>query len=239
MIVLILGDFMRQITKMIWPSIMTLVMLVCLCPSFFTHCDEYWENKAITNQSPRIVQHYGQEALELWLQALETGDFYQYRKKTGYWKPSSTDPNIHPQWMVHSGQIIESDVCIYMGPYATKDMFLAECNKRGYKYPEDYNRMSDDWIWGRNPDADPKNWPQITEKQYLASLKQQPAAPTNTAAADSLKNFTGNNAEFNAYYYYTNYPDLQNAIGADGAKLLQHYNQYGKTEKRVASKLLK
>ena len=230
---------MRQITKMIWPSIMTLAMLVCLCPSFFTHCDEYWENKAITDQSPRIVQHYGQEALELWLQALETGDFYQYRKKTGYWKPSSTDPKIHPQWMVHSGQIIESDVCIYMGPYATKDMFLAECNKRGYKYPEDIRRIwAEDYFFEQNPGANPDNWPKITEKQYLASLKQQPAAPANTAV-DSLKNFTGNTAEFNAYYYYTNYPDLQSAIGADGAKLLQHYNQYGKTEKRVANKLLK
>ncbi|MBE5859626.1 MAG: hypothetical protein E7301_05820 [Butyrivibrio sp.] len=57
------------------------------------------------------------------------------------------------------------------------------------------------------------------------------------AAMDSLKNYAGNNAEFNAYYYYTNYKDLQDAFGADADKLLNHYNQLGKAEGRVANRI--
>ena len=227
----------------------SIACMVCLSICVAANCIQEHSSDIIVQKVTQarceaITANYGQEATDLWLQALETGDFYQYRKKTGYWKSSITDPNVigtgqNAGLVSLAGQTIESDVYIYMGPYATKDMFLAECNKRGYKYPEDIRRIwAEDYFFEQNPSANPDNWPKITEKQYLASLKQQPAAPANTAV-DSLKNFTGNTAEFNAYYYYTNYPDLQSAIGADGAKLLQHYNQYGKAEKRVANKLLK
>ena len=51
---------------------------------------------------------------------------------------------------------------------------------------------------------------------------------------EALKTYKGNTDKFNAYAYYTNNTDLQAAIGADGDKLLAHYNKYGKAEGRVA-----
>ena len=51
-----------------------------------------------------------------------------------------------------------------------------------------------------------------------------------------LKSFAGNSDEFNAYYYYENYPDLQAAFGKNADALLNHYNTYGKTENRIAGK---
>ena len=54
------------------------------------------------------------------------------------------------------------------------------------------------------------------------------------AAVEALKNYKGNNDEFNAYVYYINNADLQAAFGPDGDKLLDHFNEYGKTEGRKA-----
>ena len=51
---------------------------------------------------------------------------------------------------------------------------------------------------------------------------------------EALKTYKGNTKDFNAYTYYMNNTDLQTAIGADGDKLLKHYNDYGKTEGRKA-----
>ena len=65
------------------------------------------------------------------------------------------------------------------------------------------------------------------------TLDAEPATTiSNTSSADAveaLKTYKGNTSEFNAYYYYKNNTDLQTAIGADGDKLLNHYNKYGKT----------
>ena len=60
------------------------------------------------------------------------------------------------------------------------------------------------------------------------------SATTTNALVEALKTYKGNTEEFNAYTYYINYVDLQTAIGADGDKLLKHYNEYGKAEGRVA-----
>ena len=57
----------------------------------------------------------------------------------------------------------------------------------------------------------------------------------NVAAAQALKTYAGNNAEFNAYNYYQRYADLQTAIGPDGDKLLAHYTTCGKAEGRVGN----
>lgn len=59
----------------------------------------------------------------------------------------------------------------------------------------------------------------------------------NTAAQNALRNFSGNTAEFNALYYYYNYQDLRDAFGMDPVKLLEHYNTFGKNEKRVANRM--
>ncbi|MCR5595391.1 MAG: hypothetical protein K6G12_06060 [Lachnospiraceae bacterium] len=55
-------------------------------------------------------------------------------------------------------------------------------------------------------------------------------------AVEALKNYPGNTKEFNAYYYYLNYRDLQDAFGQDGDKLLEHYNVFGKNENRIANR---
>ena len=68
-------------------------------------------------------------------------------------------------------------------------------------------------------------------KLAAASTAQANAA---NSAVEALKTYKGNTEEFNAYAYYTSNVDLQTAIGADGDKLLKHYNEYGKAEGRVA-----
>ncbi len=65
--------------------------------------------------------------------------------------------------------------------------------------------------------------------------------PTYGMKADMaapLKWYANNNGEFNAYDYYMNYPDLQNAYGTDGDALFTHFYQNGKAEHRVANRLL-
>lgn len=57
---------------------------------------------------------------------------------------------------------------------------------------------------------------------------------TVDAAVEALKTYKGNTSEFNAYTYYINNKDLQTAFGADGDKLLKHFNEYGKAEGRKA-----
>ena len=63
------------------------------------------------------------------------------------------------------------------------------------------------------------------------------AITADQAAVEALKTYKGNSATFNAYTYYTSNADLQTAIGADGDKLLAHYNNYGMAEKRKAKKV--
>ena len=70
-----------------------------------------------------------------------------------------------------------------------------------------------------------------TEQAKAIRTKKQAAA--NAAKIPALKDYAGNNEEFNAYAYYTKYPDLQEAIGPDGDKLLEHYNNFGKAEGRT------
>ncbi len=65
------------------------------------------------------------------------------------------------------------------------------------------------------------------------------AANGTTATAvdtkvEALKTYKGNTKDFNAYDYYMNNTDLQTAIGPDGEALLEHYNEYGKKEGRIA-----
>ena len=56
--------------------------------------------------------------------------------------------------------------------------------------------------------------------------------------AAPLKWYANNNSEFNAYDYYMNYPDLQNAYGTNADALFTHFYQSGKAEHRVANRLL-
>ena len=73
---------------------------------------------------------------------------------------------------------------------------------------------------------------------YVQNINQTAAqgGQEYRAAVENLKKYAGNTNEFNAYYYYVNYADLQNAFGPDGDKLLEHYNVFGKNEKRIATR---
>ena len=75
-----------------------------------------------------------------------------------------------------------------------------------------------------------------TTKATTATATTNTAVAKNvvTDAVEALKTYTGNTKDFNAYTYYINNSDLQTAIGADGDKLLKHYNEYGKAEGRKA-----
>ena len=71
-------------------------------------------------------------------------------------------------------------------------------------------------------------------KLNAASTATATQATASTDAVDALKTYKGNTKDFNAYTYYINNTDLQTAVGADGDKLLKHYNDFGKAEGRIA-----
>ena len=71
---------------------------------------------------------------------------------------------------------------------------------------------------------------------YVQNIDTSYAQKADMAAP--LKWYANNNSEFNAYDYYMNYPDLQNAFGTNGDALFTHFYQTGKAEHRVANKLL-
>lgn len=50
------------------------------------------------------------------------------------------------------------------------------------------------------------------------------------------KDYSGAPYYYNPLYYYLNYSDLREAYGADPAKLIEHFVNYGIAEKRTASK---
>lgn len=72
-----------------------------------------------------------------------------------------------------------------------------------------------------------------TTRSTTASTSNVTSSKT-TNAVEALKTYKGNSSEFNAYTYYTNYADLQTAVGADGDKLLKHWLDHGKPEGRIA-----
>ena len=71
-------------------------------------------------------------------------------------------------------------------------------------------------------------------KLNAASATTATQTKAATDAVEALKTYKGNTKDFNAYTYYINNTDLQTAVGADGDKLLKHYNDFGKTEGRIA-----
>ena len=76
----------------------------------------------------------------------------------------------------------------------------------------------------------------VCKPPKLNAASATTATQTNAAtdAVEALKTYKGNTKDFNAYTYYINNTDLQTAVGADGDKLLKHYNDFGKTEGRIA-----
>ena len=73
-----------------------------------------------------------------------------------------------------------------------------------------------------------------TSTTATTTTKAATTTTTANSAVEALKNYKGNTKDFNAYTYYINNADLQTAFGADGDKLLKHFNEYGKAEGRKA-----
>lgn len=195
-----------------------------------------------------IEAEYGVDAKNAYVDAAKTGDWYQYRSITGFWKPAKYDPKFKayaipgiadPTYFLHNG-VTEDEDFIYslLGPYATAADWIAICQQYGVtawggssSVPgTDMHAM----VYGQMPIS---GYKKITKQQYLAShgAAQQAKTPAaSNSSVEALKSYAGNNAEFNAYTYYTRYADLQSAVGPNGDALLKHWNQYGKAEGRVA-----
>lgn len=65
--------------------------------------------------------------------------------------------------------------------------------------------------------------PRIARAETVTSTSQE---------VEALKTASVNSSEFNAYYYYITYPDLQAAFGANADLLYIHWTTVGKTEGR-------
>lgn len=65
--------------------------------------------------------------------------------------------------------------------------------------------------------------PRIARAETVTSTSQE---------VEALKTASVNSSEFNAYYYYITYPDLQSAFGANADLLYVHWTTVGKAEGR-------
>lgn len=192
-----------------------------------------------------IEKIYGADAKNAYVNGVITGDYTQFRTAIGDWRPVCDLPNIN---IKADGSNYVGEICTteqayeyttyeLFGKYGTVSDLFAYAAQYGYNLSDQtqFNNFKLDVIlWKTVP---------YPAKKKAPSTAAQPAAKAASAASNSkveaLKSYKGNTAEFNAYYYYVNYPDLQTAIGADGKALLKHYNEFGKAEGRVASKSIK
>lgn len=86
---------------------------------------------------------------------------------------------------------------------------------------------------GVDGDALLKHYNKYGKKEGRVAINSN--ATSSNPSVEALKTYKGNTKNFNAYVYYSNNADLQVAIGPDGDSLLKHYNEYGKTEGRIAN----
>lgn len=251
---------MKHLTKQILSMLAVICLLAGVSGVFFmdAHASTDWMNSSLDGGMQRLYgrinEVYGSEAVDLYKKAVLTGDYYYYRQHVGCWKPVCQDTKVMGKiegCISQPALIWEQAAHSFMGKYATVQDFLDRLAETGYtvdnytdnpvvSYPALKKNLSQPthkalatlpyrtWVDGvyNIGDANP-----------YASASAAPASTTNTAAAESLKSYKGNTAEFNAYYYYVNYADLQNAFGTNGDLLKQHYTQYGKVEGRIANKL--
>ena len=128
------------------------------------------------------------------------------------------------------------DYQYFVGEHTSKDTYVECSYKSGTEYITIHigadEQVKNVFFYFYDQDLDrTKDYASI--EVYVQNIK--PAL--TDSSAEVLKTYAGNNAEFNAYYYYANYPDLQAAYGKNADALLAHYNAFGKNEKRVANKL--
>ncbi len=129
-------------------------------------------------------------------------------------------------------------VC-YVGNHSSQGTFV-ECScKRGSEYvklhigaDETVKNVFFFFYVDEDPYKDGSKYAGI--EVYVQGINTKLSDPNVVA----LQYYQGNNAAFNAYYYYLNYPDLQAAFGLNGDALLKHYTTFGISEGRVANKLV-
>ncbi|WP_155828842.1 hypothetical protein [Butyrivibrio sp. NC2007] len=184
-----------------------------------------------------IGKKYGEDAKTAYQNAVITGDYTAYRTLVKDWRPTQDVPgiNVHPDGRDLTGnaltnaQSYEYDAYQLFGKYGTVNDLFTYAAQYGYdlNVADQYNKFSLAWTVY-------KTVPKPAKKAAPAKTTTAPAA--NNTKVEALKTYKGNNANFNAYWYYTNYADLQAAFGPDGKALKDHWNQHGKTEGRVANK---
>lgn len=190
-----------------------------------------------------IGKKYGEDAKAAYQNAVITGDYTAYRTLVKEWRPTSEVPgiNVHPDGRDFTGdaltaaQSYEWSAYELFGKYGTVNDLFAYAAQYGYdlNVAEQRNKFNMAYLVY-------KTVPYPAKKAAPAKTTAAKTAPAaNNSQVEALKSFKGNTAEFNAYFYYTNYPDLQAAFGADGTKLKNHFSQYGKAEGRVANKSIK
>ena len=67
---------------------------------------------------------------------------------------------------------------------------------------------------------------------YLPRIDKAETVTSTSQEVEALKTASVNSNEFNAYYYYITYPDLQAAFGANADLLYVHWTTVGKAEGR-------
>jgi len=194
-----------------------------------------------------IEQEYSTEAKEAYIQAVQTGDYYQYRSITGFWQPTIKDPKLkahansgkaNPLYFLNSVAIDdELTVYNYLGAYGTATDYVAICQQYGVVAFSSVYKTGNDAYAQYVEGTMPKTGTKITKQQYLANHSNvaTATATSSNSAVEALKTYSGNTSEFNAYTYYTRYADLQSAVGANGDALLKHWQAYGKAEGRIAN----
>lgn len=183
-----------------------------------------------------IKRKYGEEASALWIQGLKDGDLVPFREKIGDFTHGN-DFFLHDDRGGFGGvtlspaEDMQDSTDVLLGPYATVQDYIACAQSMGY---DPFNvdsrcELCIAVVLGKVTKPD-----KITKAQYQ---KNHPATEKNvapSAAVEALKIYRGNTSEFNAYQYYTRYPDLQVAYGANGDALIKHYCEHGKAEGRNA-----
>lgn len=214
-------------------------------PNWITYTNTFLGTTGVDQELLDFVRmEYGDSAVDALIQGITTGDFYQYRSITGYWKNTQSDPKLKayamsdradPVWYLTASSALtwETVVYNYLGPYATMADYAAVCQQYGVTKPfasSGAGSSVEAQLFGNMPLKG--TW--ITQKQYLANHSTA-AATSSNSAVEALKTYSGNTSEFNAYTYYTRYADLQSAVGANGDALLKHWQAYGKAEGRIAN----
>lgn len=130
----------------------------------------------------------------------------------------------------------------FLGPHSSQKTYLECSYKAGSEYvrihigPDEttknvffYFYVDDDKVQSKDIHDCIEVYVQNIDYEYAKLLQD----------ASVLKSYSKNSKDFNAYNYFVNYKDLQNAFGIDGDALYNHYITCGINEKRIANKLLK